>query len=138
MRGNIRSDAVSCLSGKRVLVVEDKWVVGEALKSLLEETGMVVSGPAASVADAERLISEQIPQLAVVDLNLNGEMAHDLINRLHELHIPAVLVTGLVSKLPEMVAATLQKPFSGAELLETLCNVVDSNHLVAPASVAAR
>jgi len=37
------------------------------MRSLLEETGLVVSGPSATVADAELLISEQLPQLALVE-----------------------------------------------------------------------
>jgi DNA-binding response OmpR family regulator len=69
---SISCAATSCLAGKRVLVVEDTWAVAQALRSLLEEIGLVVSGPSATIADAERLVSEQVPQLAVVDLRLGG------------------------------------------------------------------
>jgi CheY-like chemotaxis protein len=81
---SIGSAAAACLAGKRVLVVEDTWVVAKALQSLLEEAGLVVSGPCATVFDAKRLVSEQAPALAVVDLRLKGEMAYDLIDCLHE------------------------------------------------------
>jgi ActR/RegA family two-component response regulator len=73
----ISSAAAACLTGKRVLVVEDTWVVAEALQCLLEEAGLVVAGPSAAVADAERLVSEKVPQLAVVDLKLNGGSCRD-------------------------------------------------------------
>jgi DNA-binding response OmpR family regulator len=122
---SIVNSAVSCLAGKRVLVVEDTWVVAEALQSLLEETGLVVSGPSATVADAERLVSEQTPQLAVVDLKLRGEMAFDLIDCLHDRGVSVVVLTGLVSTLPTKAAAIVQKPFSEAALIETLCEVVN-------------
>jgi DNA-binding response OmpR family regulator len=118
------SPAAACLVGKRVLLVEDSWVVAEALHSLLEETGLVVSGPSATVADAERLVSEQVPELAVVDLKLKGEMAHDLINCLHDRGVSVVVVSGFASNPPARAAAIVQKPFSGAELIETLCNVL--------------
>ena len=121
----ISSAAAACLTGKRVLVVEDTWVVAEALQCLLEEAGLVVAGPSAAVADAERLVSEKVPELAVVDLKLNGEMAHDLVNCLHDRGVSVVVVSGLVSKPPAKAAAILQKPFSEAELIETLCSVVD-------------
>ena len=122
---SISSAAAARLTGKRILVVEDTWVVAEALQSLLEEAGLVVAGPSASVAHAERLVSEKVPQLAVVDLKLNGETAHDLINWLHDRGVSVVVVSGLVSKPPAKAAAIVQKPFSGETLIETLCSVVD-------------
>jgi DNA-binding response OmpR family regulator len=121
---SIGSAAAACLAGKRVLVVEDTWVVANSLQSLLEEAGLVVFGPSATIADAERLVSEQVPQLAVVDLKLNGEMAHDLIDCLHDRGVSVVVVSGLVSKPPAKAAAILQKPFSEDALIETLCSVV--------------
>ena len=40
--------------------------------------------PVATTADAVRLIAEQAPDVALVDLNLRGGgLAHDLIDRLH-------------------------------------------------------
>jgi DNA-binding NtrC family response regulator len=109
---SIGSAAAACLAGKRVLVVEDTWVVANSLQSLLEEAGLVVFGPSATIADAERLVSEQVPQLAVVDLKLNGEMAHDFIDCLHDRGVSVVVVSGLVSKPPAKAAAILQKTFS--------------------------
>jgi DNA-binding response OmpR family regulator len=106
----------------RVLVVEDHWHVANALKSVLEIEGMGVSGPAATLADAYRLAIEQKPDLAVVDINLKGEMAYDLIDQLHDQGVPVVVVSGyaLLPRLTEKVAAVLQKPFNGPELLEAL------------------
>jgi DNA-binding response OmpR family regulator len=115
--------AASCLAGKRVLVVEDNWVVAEALHLLLEETGLVVSGPSATIADAQRLVSEQVPQLAIVDLRLRGELTFGLIDSLYDRGVSVVVVSGLVSTPPAKAAAVVQKPFSGAELIDTLCEV---------------
>jgi two-component system, response regulator PdtaR len=116
--------AATCLAGKRVLVVEGNWVIAKALRLLLEETGLVVSGPSATIADAERLISEQVPQLAIVDLKLRGEMSFDLFDCLHDRGVSVVVVSGLVSTPPAKAVAFVQKPFSGAELIDTLCDVV--------------
>ena len=69
------------LKGLRVLVVEDTWQVGKALKSALEGMGMVVAGPVATVADAELLLADRFPDLAVVDINLKGEFSYDLIDQ---------------------------------------------------------
>ena len=60
------------LTGVRILLVEDSWPVGVALKSLLRALGADVTGPAATTADAERLIAQRIPDVGIVDYNLRG------------------------------------------------------------------
>jgi DNA-binding NtrC family response regulator len=122
------------LKGVRVLVVEDSWHVGKALKSALEEIGMLVVGPVASVADAERLLSEQTPDLAVVDINLKKELSYGLIDQLHDRGVPVVVATGyaVLRDSTEKAAAILQKPFNGRELLETLSRVMQLRKTGAP------
>ena len=106
----------------RVLVVEDQWHVAKALKSLLEAEGMEVSGPASTTADALRLAIEQKPGVAVVDINLKGEMAYDLIDRLCDQGVHIVVASGyaILPQLTGKVAAVLQKPFNVPELLAAL------------------
>ena len=82
------------LAGVRVLVVEDAWHVAKALKSALEEVGMSVAGPAARIAEAEQLLDQEVPDLAVVDVNLKGEMAYGLIDRLHDRGVRVIVVSG--------------------------------------------
>jgi CheY-like chemotaxis protein len=112
----------SGLAGLRVLVVEDSWHVANALKSLLAELGADVAGPAATLQDAERLLAIRDPQVAIVDINLKGEMAYGLIDSLHARDISVVVISGYA--VPQVaqskVAAVLQKPFSARSLLEVL------------------
>ena len=116
----------SGLKGLRVLVVEDTWLVAKALKTALEGLGMVVAGPASNTADADRLVAEETPDLAVVDVNLKGEMAYGLIDRMHDRGVRVVVVSGyaVLPNSTKKAAAILQKPFSGAELRSTLCQVM--------------
>jgi DNA-binding response OmpR family regulator len=110
------------LRGVRVLVVEDQWHVANALRSLLAAEGMEVSGPAGKTADAQRLADEQMPELAVVDINLKGEMAYSLIDDLQDRGVRVVVISGyaVLPRLSAKVAAVLQKPFNGPELLASL------------------
>jgi len=112
----------SHLTGARVLVVEDHWHGANALKSLLEAEGAHLSGPASTAADAHRLAVERELDLAVVDINLKGEMAYDLIDELHDQGVRVVVATGyaVMPRLSEKVAAVLQKPFNGPALLAAL------------------
>lgn len=111
------------LSGVRILVVEDSWQLAVALKSLLQAWGAEVSGPAATVADAQRLVAEQTPDAALIDFNLRGgEQADELIDRLHEQGIHVIVTSGY-AVLPVTLrhaAPILQKPISEAELLASL------------------
>jgi CheY-like chemotaxis protein len=111
------------LSGVGILVVEDSWHIGIALKSLLRSFGAEIAGPVATSAEAERLISERIPDAAIVDYNLRGgELAHGLIDKLNELGVPVIVVTGYaaVPLAPGKAVASLQKPIVEAQLLAAL------------------
>ena len=113
----------SDLSGLRVLVVEDSWNVGTAMKGLLRALGADVVGPAATTADALGLISERMPDVALVDLNLRGgEMAYGLIDRLHDQGVRVVVTSGYaeIPLAPGKAAAFLQKPVSAALLIASL------------------
>jgi CheY-like chemotaxis protein len=121
--------AASELRGLRVLVVEDSWHVAQALKTLLEELGMSVAGPAATLEEAERLLAEREPAVAIVDINLKGEMAYGLIDRLNALGVRVVVISGYA--VPQLardkVAAILQKPFSAKSLLAVLRQAAAGN-----------
>ncbi len=118
------------LSDLRVLVVEDSWHVANALKTLLEELGVKVTGPAGTPAEAERLLGAHLPDVAIVDVNLKGEMAYGLIDRLNERGVRVVVISGYA--VPQVaqahVAAVLQKPFSAKALLAILREAAASRH----------
>ena len=116
----------SSLRGLRVLVVEDGWQVADALKISLERMGMVVAGPVATPREARCLATECPPDLAVVDVNLKGEMAYELMDWLHDRSIRVVVTTGY-EDLPGSLgkfAAILHKPFTVTTLLTTLQRVM--------------
>jgi DNA-binding NtrC family response regulator len=111
------------LTGVRILIVEDSWQIGIALKSLLTAMGADVAGPVATAADAERLISEQLPDVAIVDFSLrDGEMAHSLIDRLNDQGVRVIVMSGyaVLPLAPEKAVAILQKPIIEAQLLAAL------------------
>ena len=83
------------LRGLEILLVEDSGIVGEAIKDLLELLGADVVGPAATTAEAERLLSEHAPDVALVDFHLRGgELSYGLIARLHEQGVSVIMISG--------------------------------------------
>jgi CheY-like chemotaxis protein len=94
--------------------------------------GANVSGPAATIAEAERLLAEHAPDLAIVDISLRGgERAFDLIDRLDEQGVRVIVISGYAEIPPASgrAVAYLQKPVSEAELLAAL------RPLIAPKTV---
>jgi DNA-binding NtrC family response regulator len=117
----------SDLKGARILLVEDSWHVGNAIKRLLRALGADVAGPAATIPDADRLVAERTPDVAIVDINLRGgERANDLIERLHKQRIPVVVITGYTTvSLPSgQVEVILQKPVSVETFLGVLRPII--------------
>jgi CheY-like chemotaxis protein len=118
-------ESASGLQGLLVLVVEDGWQVADALRLSLEKLGMVVVGPVATVREAQDLATRRCPVLAIVDVNLRGEMAYQLMDWLHERGVQVVVISGYEDLPPSLdrFAAILHKPFTAAMLQATLQGV---------------
>jgi CheY-like chemotaxis protein len=78
------------LRGLRVLVVEDAPAVVNVLQSLFEDLGMVVVGPVSTPAAAERLLVEQAPGLALVDMHRGGHTGYALVEWMRQVEVPVV------------------------------------------------
>jgi DNA-binding response OmpR family regulator len=91
---------------------------------LLELLGATVAGPAATVAEAERLFIERPPDVALVDFHLRGgEQSYGLIARLHEQGVHIIVLSGSIEFPPPISLAgvtMLEKPVSEAQLLANL------------------
>jgi DNA-binding response OmpR family regulator len=87
--------AESALAGRRVLVVEDEYLLADDLTQILVEHGAEVVGPAATLRDGIRLIeADNRIDFAVVDVQLQGEHAFALSAALRDRKIPFVFTTG--------------------------------------------
>jgi len=103
------------LAGLSVLVVEDEAIISFMVEDMLSELGAQDVRVAANVANALALIDSKKPDLAVLDVNLGGERAYPVAERLDADGIPFVFTTGYgKSGLdPRWTAKTVvQKPFT--------------------------
>ena len=83
------------LAGRCVLLVEDDYFIADDLIRTFEASGAEVVGPVASVAGALDLIAatERLDG-AVLDINLQGEMAYPVADALVARGVPFVFATG--------------------------------------------
>ena len=109
--------------GRRVLVVEDELLVATVLEATLEEGGYTVVGPVGRLNLALQAAREEDFDLALLDINLNGERVFPVAEILAKRGIPFAFLTGYDrDTLPprHAAAAVLCKPFPSGLLLRTL------------------
>ena len=81
--------------GRRILVIEDDFVISLDFAERLKELGVDVIGPVGNIDDALDLVAETtVIDGAVLDLNLGGEMSYPVADALAERNIPFVFTTG--------------------------------------------
>ena len=117
-----RVSLANALSGMRVLVIEDIWIVAQSYAAILDNLGVIVSGPVGSVAEAMALIDAEPIDAALVDMNLHGEMAYGVVEALKARGVPIVVATGydVVPELEHNVSAFLRKPIRAEALLKAM------------------
>jgi CheY-like chemotaxis protein len=116
------------LQGRKVLVVEDEFLVASLLQDMLESAGCIVAGPIPRVPEALEAADCGDYDLAVLDINVGGDRIYPVADALSRRHVPFVFVTGYASgALPEQYAGRprLCKPFRMAELLRALSGLLD-------------
>ena len=115
------------LTGQRILVVEDEWLIAQHLTMLLEDLDCEVVGPVANVANALIKVAEAKIDCALIDANLNGTSSAPIIDALIAASVPFVMVTGYGGlDLPTDVmnaAPRLKKPFAEHELQKVLLSM---------------
>lgn len=82
------------LRGRRILVVEDDYLIADDLRRDLAACGAEVWGPVPDVTGALRLLGREAPDLAALDVNLGGAMAYPVADRLRALGVPFLFSTG--------------------------------------------
>jgi DNA-binding response OmpR family regulator len=108
------------LQGVRVLVVEDELLIALEVEDLLSQLGCIPLISAPTIQKALRALSDERPDVVVLDVHLQGEPATPVAIALNEQRVPFMLVTGDGSgRLPDEVlqkVVHLQKPVNGYRL----------------------
>ena len=113
------------IKGRRLLIVEDDYLIAADLAGSLEDLGVKVIGPAGSVEDALDLVESDGGQLdgAVLDVNLRDQRVYPVAQALAERGIPFVFTTGYDAvAIPEAYASTprCEKPVDKLQLARWL------------------
>ncbi len=112
-------------SGKRVLVVEDEFLVALGLEDNLRSLGCIVIGPAQSLASAMQMAAREQVDAALLDVNLAGEAVYPAAAILAERGIPFLFCSGYTGGAGRMPAAftdvpRVAKPYTSKAIAEAL------------------
>jgi len=116
------------LHGLRILIVEDNYVLADAMRSLLVRYEGVVTAVAATVAQAFTALDESGADVAVLDVNLGGTSVVPFAERLSADGVPFLFVTGYGDDpelLPEHLRGhpRLEKPVEAERLVGVLASL---------------
>jgi len=98
------------------------------LEGLLEEAGATVFEPVKSVTRGLAMLETDRPDVATLDMNLNGESSAPIAAALRERKIPFIVLTGYTGKQTEEPEfrdmPVIKKPFLGPELVRALVDLL--------------
>jgi DNA-binding response OmpR family regulator len=118
-----KTDAPAVNSNLQILVVEDESMVAMMIEDMLIDLGHHVVATSGRMDDASKLASHANADLAILDVNLNGEETYPLATSLASRKIPFIFATGYGSsgiRAEWSGVPVLQKPFQSRELAEAI------------------
>jgi CheY-like chemotaxis protein len=119
---------VNALDGKRILIVEDEFLIAMTARDMVEEFGAIVIGPAATVEEALELARKEAIDIALLDLNLHGQSSVVVAEELEARQIPVVFATGYARGhgKDSMGRAVLGKPYTQEKLILQLASALEA------------
>ncbi|MGF7147269.1 DNA-binding response OmpR family regulator [Sphingomonas zeicaulis] len=112
------------LDGRRILVVEDEYMLAAELRTALMEVNAVVLGPVGTVdATLDLLRSDPHVDGAILDVNLHGEPVYPAADELVARGVPFVFATGYdASVIPKRFAHVLScdKPINIKKIVQAI------------------
>ncbi|MBI2716339.1 MAG: response regulator [Rhizobiales bacterium] len=119
------SDSTTAIA--RVLVVEDEYLIRMLLEDMLADLGYAIAGAVGTIAEASQFAAGGAFDVAILDVNVDGEEVYPVADILVKRGLPFVFVTGYgEDSLPAKYRSrpALQKPFQAEQLRSTLAGLL--------------
>lgn len=113
-------------AGRRVLVVEDEPMIRLLLDDMLADLGYTMAAEAGRLEEALAVAKDGEFDVAILDVNLNGQPITPVVEVLNARGVPFVFVSGYARRgIPEQHSniPLLQKPFQPDGLARALASI---------------
>ena len=110
----------------RVLVIEDELMIRMLLQDMLDDLGHTLAGEAGHIDEAMTLARQADFDIAILDVNLNGQPITPVVEALIERGLPFVFATGYGDDkiTPEDYGApVIRKPYDVTQVAAALAEV---------------
>ncbi len=125
---NVKAELKRASNAIRVLVVEDSFMITRALELAFDSFGWTMVGPASRVPKALALVRSESFDVALLDVNLDGEMSWGVAAALKARGVPFAFSTGyeIDGLLPDDLQGSkcVRKPFNLDELERTILQII--------------
>jgi CheY-like chemotaxis protein len=114
-------------SGRRVLIVEDEWMIASVMCSALKDAGFEIVGPAPRTAEAMDLLASGTVDAAALDIRLDGAQSYPVAEELARRNIPFVFMSGYNERdLPDKFKGRpfLTKPVNHSQVVKAVSNLL--------------
>ena len=111
----------------RVLVVEDEYLIRMLLEDMLADNGYAVAKAVGTITEASKFAAGGAFDVAILDVNVDGEEVYPVADILAQRGLPFVFVTGYgEGSLPAKYSGrpALQKPFQSEQLRTILAGLL--------------
>lgn len=115
------------LAGRAVLVVEDNGLLCCVIEETLREAGCTIVGPYTRLHEALAAVPASSIDVALLDMNLRGELVSPLADQLAQRGVPFLLTSAYrPDDLPLSLRSAMQlrKPYTDDALLERLSMLI--------------
>lgn len=129
----MKKSVAQSIADRRILVVEDEYLIADDLCRTLRAAGAIVVGPVATVPEGLELARRERLDAAVIDVNLGGEMSYAIATELDARKVPYLFATGYdCSALPAAWRRVphIEKPFVPDRIVEMLSGLLIPQVLV--------
>lgn len=116
------------LRGRRILVVEDEYMIAKEIADELWDAGAETLGPVSRIGDAFQLIeTEERMDAALLGVNLGNVAAWPVVDALLACRVPVILATGYdANAIPHAYAhlPRCEKPMTAPDLIRVLAQIL--------------
>lgn len=106
-------------------MVEDEAVLAIDAAMILDDMGLSVVGPYATLDQGRASAEAEILDLAMLDINLRGEMSYPIADILNRRGIPIIFATGYDKVDWDKPAPRIGKPYSQRDIETALLSVIE-------------